>query len=697
MLTLRNRYAGVLVLSCVVAATAGAGGNVPQAAQTPPAAPATPKPLPPITAPSINTYPQIVRIRYIEGDVRVTRGAENEKTADTTWEQAVADLPLESGYNLATGTGRAEIEFEDASTMYLGENSALTFNDIHTTSGIPHTEITLLAGVLTVHIKPSFAGEWYLVKTPTDSISTNYPEKAYLRINSFLDAIAVTPQKDESFAVTGVAEPNAAKGQTVFFSGGKSIAAPAGDNPTLFADWDSWVATRVGLRSAATAAVAAASGLPSSTPGLADMNGQGAFFKCAPYGTCWEPPADPADAPAPSAAPGQSPSQGPDFSIFPGPAAITLGPGDKATTKIAAVGLSGYSYPVDIVAALPAGITCGTTCQGTVAVGQRLAMQFAVASTTAPGTYTIAFAATSGVLSHTATLTLYVVPTTEVEAMPFTLPEAPVFPCFPNGVRPITFHEHLKGTNISLHFSYGTSISPYGWAVCHTGTWIYRAHVYVWVAPRTGDRRVHHHPPVHWIKSKKTTGYVPFHPRDLKGLPPVNRKHDVYALDDKKGETVERLTFDPKEKVDVLPEPPKEFRKPEPIPLAHAEEPAIAAHELNSRVSNTPGAGSMLHFDKKSQGFVVVRSAPEPGHNDSKPVDTRPIDSRPIDSRPIEGHTSNLRTRNNVVARAPVTHVSTPKPTHIAAPSHAPATHAGGSHAGGGSHGGGTHTGGGHH
>jgi hypothetical protein len=37
-----------------------------------------------------------------------------------------ADLPIEVGFSLVTGSGRAEIEFEDASTLYLGENSVLT-------------------------------------------------------------------------------------------------------------------------------------------------------------------------------------------------------------------------------------------------------------------------------------------------------------------------------------------------------------------------------------------------------------------------------------------------------------------------------------------------------------------------------------------------------------------------------------------
>src|SRR5580698_2210952 len=86
----------------------------------------------PVHTPSGNTYPQIVRISYLEGDVRIARGKDNEKATGNDWETATADLPLETGFNLATLDGRAEIEFEDASTVYLGENSVLSFTDLHT-------------------------------------------------------------------------------------------------------------------------------------------------------------------------------------------------------------------------------------------------------------------------------------------------------------------------------------------------------------------------------------------------------------------------------------------------------------------------------------------------------------------------------------------------------------------------------------
>ena len=136
------------------------------------------------------TYPQIVRISYADGDVRVSRGKKG-----ATWETAVTGLPLETGFNLVTGKGKAEIEFEDASILYLGENSALALNDLRTTAGVPHTELALLAGTATLNLDETIAGESFTLDTPTHSIVVHYPSRIYERVSSYLDALAITPLK----------------------------------------------------------------------------------------------------------------------------------------------------------------------------------------------------------------------------------------------------------------------------------------------------------------------------------------------------------------------------------------------------------------------------------------------------------------------------------------------------------------------
>jgi hypothetical protein len=73
---------------------------------------------PPASQPAYDsaTYDQIVRLSLVEGDVRVSRGKQAERATGGDWGQAATGLPIEEGFSLATGAGRAEIEFEDAST-----------------------------------------------------------------------------------------------------------------------------------------------------------------------------------------------------------------------------------------------------------------------------------------------------------------------------------------------------------------------------------------------------------------------------------------------------------------------------------------------------------------------------------------------------------------------------------------------------
>ena len=243
--------------------------------------------------PSAATYPQIVRIRSLEGDVRVSRGKEGEKASGATWEKAVAGLPLATGFNLVTGEGRAEIEFEDASTVYLAENSALAFNDIHTTGGIPYTLLALLSGTATLHVQPMAANEFFTMLTPTGSVSTRYPEDTYVRVSSFMDGTELTFQSDMQVLVPGRSPHivKETKGQTLVDRGNGNVSLAAAKTTDSMAAWDAWVDARVTKRAKAEAAMMKASGLTAPIPGLADMEGQGSFFDCAPYGTCWEPTA----------------------------------------------------------------------------------------------------------------------------------------------------------------------------------------------------------------------------------------------------------------------------------------------------------------------------------------------------------------------------------------------------------------------
>jgi hypothetical protein len=92
---------------------------------------------------------QLVRLRYVQGDVRFNRGNGKHPDLKQPWEVAITNLPIEQNYALATGDGRAEIEFEDGSVVYVAENTVMLFDELTSTDDVPATTLELVSGTIT--------------------------------------------------------------------------------------------------------------------------------------------------------------------------------------------------------------------------------------------------------------------------------------------------------------------------------------------------------------------------------------------------------------------------------------------------------------------------------------------------------------------------------------------------------------------
>jgi hypothetical protein len=488
--------------------------------------------------------PQIVRISYLEGDVRVSRG-----TKGAMWEAAIPGLPIETGFSLATGAGRAEIEFEDSSTVYLDENSVLNFNDLTSANDVPTTEIALLTGTITLNVH-RVADEVFALTTPTNRLTIRTPSENYARVTSYLDAMAVTPQESMAvstpsipgLAIPGPAVEHLAKGQTILYHADGSATAVGHISYEDFAEWDRWVADRVDARAEAISAVMKESGLTAPIPGLADLYGKGTFFACEPYGTCWEPT-------------------------------------DEAVADAAA-----RSAAVRRVRLTPA----------------RLSRSLPVNGFREASLQTVALATPSALGQN------------NPSALPGqTAPFSPNpnranvdFPCYPPGVR------------ASLLGSGGVAAAPYrpyDWALCHAGSWIHRRH-YVWVA---GVHK-HHQCPVHWVKAGRVVAFVPIHPRDVHGKPPINCQHEVFAVMRKGGFSVERASLDSGARLKMLDEPPREVRGEYHQPLTRVSDPAPEIHRAGTLLAKDSGLrepGTRLTFNHHSQSFTLGKTAMLGSHN----------------------------------------------------------------------------------
>ena len=487
--------------------------------------------------------PQIARVSYVEGDVRVSRGDDNGHGKKSDWEQAVANLPLQTGYSLVTGKGRAVIEFEDDSALYLGEDSVLLFNDLHTTAGVPRTEVALLSGMVTLHIQPSVPGEWFVLQTPTDALATKYPNATNLRINSYADGIGLTPLIASDLMTTGNKMETIAPGTTLYYREARPIIEAGPIHPPDYSAWDNWVATRYAQREKETAAALKSSGLKSPIPGLADLEKDGTFFPCEPYGTCWKP------NPQQSAAAGNS--------------LVAANSSQNSPASQAEL------LPSDLQPAAP---------------GSKIGFLGTPMANSAPQSY-----------SDFADMNM-------------------MFPCMPDQIRFLMMTNMFPGTPQMLNSSSLYYGQPWEWAVCNAGSWINRNNQYVWVAGTPI-----HQAPLRWLKRGRTIGFVPIHPYDIAGRPPLNSRNGVFTVDPKGPHTIERMALDPGQKIDILNEPPRAFRTDFVPPLARADAPHMVAHEIKdfsvARSGLAKASGSPITFDRRSQTFMMSHQVMQGGRS----------------------------------------------------------------------------------
>jgi FecR protein len=233
--------------------------------------------------------PEIIRITYVEGDVRLA-APDGKGAIGQNWVQAQPGIPLEQGDTVSTGTGRAEIELEDNSVIYLADNSTLLFENTVSLDDAPTTTAQLVSGTATVDAHPLPNGG-LLVETPSSNhISITYPQSDFLRLDSYVDGMAVTPQQDTSTKNEAGAESQLHAGQTVSYEGAFTKIADASQIKPPD-EWDRWVQTQRAARKSDMQAALKASGLTDPVPGIIDLYKSGTFSPCAPYGTCWQPSA----------------------------------------------------------------------------------------------------------------------------------------------------------------------------------------------------------------------------------------------------------------------------------------------------------------------------------------------------------------------------------------------------------------------
>lgn len=576
--------------------------------------------IPAVQASKNDRHARDVRLSYVQGDVRLSRGNGKHPDLNKPWEQVQSGELVQQGFALATGDGRAEIAFEDGSAVYLAENSLLLFTELSAPDEHNLTRMILPTGTATFSLRP-IDGEEFYIHTPTDALMLSQPEAIYSRIDAYLDATAITPQGDGGEHVVPVhdfdenetavwpsqSSLHVAKGQTILLRQGEILNRAALRRPTLssalddriFAGtagleematrieqllrrvpreqlqmasssvqiaWDTWVSSRVQNENVALTAGLKAAGLSLPIPGLVNLYQHGTFFDCE-YGKCWEPIA-----------------QDPQMDSAQRPQTLdtqTAVPASNQTTSV--------FQPVTVQWQETWQPWCGPWISRSISRVAR----------------------------------------TPEELQKLLL-------------------EKRRAEN-SLH------PSRWNWEDCYAGFWFSHHGHYARVItpissppatpPRTRPtRKPPKHPPkceaiscqpgIHphpvWVRAGKEIGFVPRHPKDVPGKPPLNLQSGMLVPRSTTNPSLQLVEFDASAKMHILDRTPKEFHLGEAsFHGAAVSAPEIRAHLMpenrrpisvastnysSSSSSATNHVSPTITYDYKHHSFTMPSSTTPGGH-----------------------------------------------------------------------------------
>jgi hypothetical protein len=224
------------------------------------------------------SYARVVRLSVVAGSVSIAH------TGDQVWQPALANMPIQEGDTLASGAGRAEVEFENGAVAFLAENSILQFTQLALSDGGRLTQITLTQGTASFYGDLSSADSFALL---TSNLSVTLTGHAGFRVDSSDSGASVR-------VFQGTVEANSSAGVTQVRKG-ESLSVNPQDAEDLSItqspkadDFDRWV----GQEDQAITLGSAESLSYMNSPfayGASDLYGYGSWLDCMNLGPCWQP------------------------------------------------------------------------------------------------------------------------------------------------------------------------------------------------------------------------------------------------------------------------------------------------------------------------------------------------------------------------------------------------------------------------
>jgi hypothetical protein len=241
----------------------------------------------PSPAAADSSHARIVRLSLIQGDVRFAREFHDDPLTDTkaVWETAPLNLPIREGYAVATGNGRAEVEFENGAMAFLGANSVVEFYDLSLHDGGRISRLVLRQGSGIFYVNPAM-GDYFSVTGGDFTVEAN--GRTTFRVDNFDDGSTVNVERGRVAVLHRDDSTPLGKGQSLSVhvnDGGKQEIGRAAD----LDDFDHWVSGRIDSVVTATNNSAQYVNSPNYTAGFSDLYTYGSWYSVAGYGYGWRP------------------------------------------------------------------------------------------------------------------------------------------------------------------------------------------------------------------------------------------------------------------------------------------------------------------------------------------------------------------------------------------------------------------------
>ena len=236
------------------------------------------------------SHARIVRLSYVQGSVAFHEAALSDDSVSpgeapsTGWQQGLINTPIREGMRLATGDGRAEVEFESGAVAWISSNTVLEFPQLILADGARVTQLSVKQGTASFYVK---AGKRESFVVQAGAVHIRVPGSARFRVDIFDDGGSITVLHGSvQVDANGRVGPLQSKTTLTFHIDSpeqyQTASNPARDG------WDRWVASR--SDAVQTARYDSESYLSSSVDyGAADLSFYGGWMTLPGYGYVWQP------------------------------------------------------------------------------------------------------------------------------------------------------------------------------------------------------------------------------------------------------------------------------------------------------------------------------------------------------------------------------------------------------------------------